>query len=147
MYLRLIDNTIVYPYTIQQLKVDNPNISFPSNLDSIILSEWNIFLVEQTPKPNDYTKNISEGIPTIIDGVYKQIWIQTDASQSEIDNRIENRWIEVREQRNQLLQETDWTQLADIPQSIKDLWSLYRQQLRDITTENNPYFIAWPVKP
>jgi hypothetical protein len=73
--------------------------------------------------------------------------VQTDASQSEIDNRIENKWIEIRDQRTQLLQESDWTQLGDIPQSVRDSWTTYRQQLRDITNQSNPFSIVWPTKP
>lgn len=147
MYLKIVDNNIVYPYSFQQLKVDNPNISFPSNLTNEILNEWNVYIVEQTPKPNDYTKNISEGTPVLENGVYKQVWNQSDATESEIEQRISDKWEEVRAQRNELLQECDWTQLSDIPQSTKDLWSEYRQQLRDITNQSNPYFIVWPVKP
>lgn len=148
MYLRIIDNTIYYPYTIEDLKKDNPNISFPTNLSDILLEEgWQMFKVENIAKPNDYTKNITEGIPQFTNGKYYQNWIQTDSTQAEIDQRISDKWDEVREQRNQLLQECDWTQLVDIPQNTKDLWILYRQQLRDITSQSNPYFITWPVKP
>jgi hypothetical protein len=97
--------------------------------------------------PNDYTKNITEGTPILTDGVYYQNWIQTNASESEIDYRLENQWFFVRETRNQLLAECDWTQLSDIPQNTKNLWSTYRQQLREITNQPNPFNIEWPVKP
>jgi len=45
------------------------------------------------------------------------------------------------------LKECDWTQLSDIPQTTKDLWSVYRQELREITNQPNPFNIEWPVKP
>ncbi len=147
MYLRIKNNEIIYPYTIQQLKLDEYNISFPFNLTSEILEQYGIYNVQINPKPNDYTKNIVEGTPILEDGIYKQNWVISDASQSEIDNRIENKWIEIREQRAQLLQESDWTQLSDIPQSVKDSWTTYRQQLRDITNQPNPFSIVWPTKP
>lgn len=148
MYLRIIDNTIHYPYTIEELKKDNANISFPTNLSDLLLEEgWQMFKVENVVKPNDYTKNITEGTPTLTNGKYYQNWIQTDATEQEIQQRISDKWDEVREQRNQLLQECDWTQLADIPQNTKDLWTVYRQELRDITSQSNPYYINWPVKP
>jgi hypothetical protein len=147
MYLRIINNIINYPYSLQKLKEDNHNISFPSEMTENLMGEWDIYEVRSTPKPNDYTKNISEETPILVDGNYYQNWVQTNASQSEIDLRISDKWDEVREQRNQLLQECDWTQLADIPQSTKDNWSDYRQQLRDITTQSNPFSIIWPVKP
>lgn len=147
MYLRIINNNIHYPYTIDDLKKDNPNTSFPLHVSDNFLQQWAMFKVENVAKPNDYTKNINEGIPQIINGKYYQNWIQFDATDSEIQQRISDKWDEVREQRNQLLQETDWTQLMDIPENIKDSWKTYRQQLRDVTLQSNPYYITWPVKP
>ena len=147
MYLRIIDETINYPYSIPQLRAAYPNVSLPADLSDEALAEWDMYVVTPTPMPNDYTKNITEGTPVLTDGVYYQNWIQTDASQSEIDYRLENQWFIVREMRNELLAECDWTQLNDIPQATKDLWASYRQQLREITNQSNPFNIEWPVKP
>ena len=147
MYLRIIDETINYPYSIPQLREAYPNVSLPAELSDEALNEWDMYVVIPTPMPNDYTKNITEGTPVLTDGVYYQNWIQTNASQSEIDYRLENQWFIIREARNELLAECDWTQLSDIPQTTKDLWSTYRQQLREITNQSNPFNIEWPVKP
>jgi hypothetical protein len=147
MYLRIIDETINYPYSISQLRNAYPNVSLPAELTDSILTDWDMYVVTPTPIPNDYTKNITEGTPVLTDGVYYQNWIQTDASQSEIDYRLENQWFAVRQIRNELLVECDWTQLNDISQTTKDLWSTYRQQLREITNQQNPFNIEWPVKP
>ncbi len=147
MYLRIINDEINYPYSLQKLREDNYNISFPSEITESLMNEWNIHEVRSTPKPNDYTKNILEGTPILIEGVYYQNWTQTNASQSEIDTRIENKWTEVREIRNELLKECDWTQLGDIPAETKEVWTTYRQELRDVTNQSNPFNIVWPVKP
>jgi len=147
MYLRIIDETINYPYSIPQLRASFPHSSLPSQLTDEALVDWNMYVVTPTPKPNDYTKNITEGTPVLTDGVYYQNWIQSDATQAEIDYRIENQWFIVRETRNELLTECDWTQLADIPNETKELWTIYRTQLRDITSQTNPFSITWPVKP
>ena len=147
MYLRIKNNIITYPYSINNLRQENPNTSFPSEINESVMNEFDLFEVRQTPKPNDYTKNISEGTPILIEGVYYQNWIQTNASASEINLRIEDKWTEIREIRNQLLQECDWTQLGDIPNETKSLWQTYRQQLRDVTSQENPFSIIWPVKP
>jgi hypothetical protein len=79
--------------------------------------------------------------------VYYQNWVSTNATESEINYRLENQWEEIRFIRNQLLTECDWTQLSDVSQTIKDLWTAYRQQLRDITNQQNPFNIEWPIKP
>ena len=62
-------------------------------------------------------------------------------------NRLTAKWEEIREFRNQLLLECDWTQLADIPTELKTVWQTYRQQLRDVTTQSNPFSIVWTTKP
>jgi hypothetical protein len=147
MYLRIINETINYPYTIRELRTSFPHSFLPAELTDEALLNWNMHVVIPTPMPNDYTKNITEGTPVLTDGVYYQSWNQTDASQSEIDYRIENQWFIVREIRNELLAECDWTQLADIPTETKELWTSYRTQLRDITSQPNPFSINWPVKP
>jgi hypothetical protein len=147
MYLRIINDTINYPYTINELRNSYPNTSLPSELTDEALIEWDMYVVQPTPMPVDYTKNITEGTPTLIDGVYYKSWNQTNATSEEISYRIENQWEEVRVLRNQLLSECDWTQLADIPTETKELWTSYRVQLRDITSQSNPFSINWPVKP
>jgi hypothetical protein len=147
MYLRIVNNTTTYPYTIKNLRDSLPNVSLPANLSNEQLVEWDMYEVQFSAAPNDYTKNIIEGTPTLIDGKYYQNWIQTDATESEIQQRLEDKWFEIREIRNQLLMECDWTQLSDISTEIKNLWSNYRQDLRDITNQTNPFNITWPVKP
>ena len=147
MYLRIINDIINYPYDIPTLRASHPNVSFPANLTNEVLAEWSMYVVTPTPMPNDYTKNISEGTPVLTDGVYYQNWVVVDATQEEIDYRIENQWFIVRTQRNELLTECDWTQLVDIPTETRELWQSYRQTLRDITSQSNPFSINWPVKP
>lgn len=54
----------------------------------------------------------------------------------------------IRQQRNALLASSDWTQAADVPQAIKDLWAAYRQALRDIPQQQGfPANVIWPQKP
>lgn len=54
----------------------------------------------------------------------------------------------IRATRMQLLRESDWTQLPDVPLVTKELWVAYRQELRDITAQPGfPRDIIWPVPP
>jgi hypothetical protein len=147
MYLRIINNEIVYPYSLEKLREDNYNISFPSEMTESLMYEWNIHDVRTTPKPNDYTKNVIEGTPILVDGVYYQNWELENATESQINFRISLKWEEIRYERNQLLAECDWTQLGDIPSETKEVWTLYRQNLRDITNQTDPFNIIWPAKP
>jgi hypothetical protein len=90
-----------------------------------------------------------EGTPTQSGSVYVQNWIITNATTEEIEQRKEEKWTEVRTQRDTLLTECDWTQMSDSPISGSKLteWQTYRQSLRDITTQSNPFEITWPSKP
>ena len=50
--------------------------------------------------------------------------------------------------RNSILAESDWTQLGDVPQEVKDKWAPYRQALRDVPQQPGfPNDITWPTKP
>ena len=56
--------------------------------------------------------------------------------------------LQIRGQRDFLLEQSDWSQLPDVPLQTKELWSDYRQQLRDIPTQSGfPYDVQWPAKP
>ena len=79
--------------------------------------------------------------------MYYQNWIQLDASDSEKELRLAIKWSEIRELRNQLLSECDWTQLSDVSESIRTSYQSYRQDLRDITNQSDPFSIVWPEKP
>ena len=58
-------------------------------------------------------------------------------------------WNLVRSNRTKLLKASDWTQGADSPltDSKKTEWKTYRQALRDVPTQSDPYNITWPTKP
>lgn len=49
--------------------------------------------------------------------------------------------------RNRLLQESDWTQLGDVPDATKEKWKSYRQALRDLPASGSPLAVEWPVPP
>ena len=54
----------------------------------------------------------------------------------------------VRMERDDLLINTDWTQLPDVPESTKEKWGAYRQALRDISKQAGfPHEVTWPVSP
>lgn len=54
----------------------------------------------------------------------------------------------VRETRNMMLKESDWSQGKDIPDTISTPWATYRQALRDVPTQVGfPWNIDWPTKP
>jgi hypothetical protein len=55
---------------------------------------------------------------------------------------------DARFKRDIMLKSSDWTQLPDVPQTLKESWATYRQALRDITSQSGfPTNVVWPTKP
>ena len=62
----------------------------------------------------------------------------------------EQRALMLRNMRNGLLRQSDWTQQPDVPEETRTKWQSYRQALRDITKhENFPNITEedFPTKP
>jgi hypothetical protein len=95
------------------------------NLDYVVDGQ----VVELPPRPNDYC---------VFDYDIKQ-WVDPRTP--------ETQWPIVRAERNRRLQACDWTQLSDIPAETKTLWEPYRQELRDVTDQPDPFNIVWPTPP
>jgi len=56
-------------------------------------------------------------------------------------------WSRIREQRNKLLSESDWTQIPDCTVN-KQAWLDYRNALRNLPQNfNSPFDVVWPSKP
>ena len=71
------DNTVnQYPYSINLLKRDNPNSSFPSALSDERLAEFNVYPVEEVTKPafDPITQKAEELTPVLIDNIWTQQW-------------------------------------------------------------------------
>jgi len=83
--------------------------------------------------------------------VYTQLY--RNLTQEEIDSssaeNLNDNWSLVREERNDKLSKSDWTQLADSPltDAEKLNWRTYRQALRDITNQSDSSNVTWPQEP
>ena len=58
---------------------------------------------------------------------------------------INQQWANIRFERDRKLQDTDWRASSDL--TLSDDWKTYRQALRDVPTQSDPYNIAWPTEP
>ena len=76
---------------------------------------------------------------------YEAVSLTTD-EKTAVDN---SEWKGVRSIRDNKLQLSDWTQLTDSPlsDSKKTEWQTYRQALRDIPSQSDPFNITWPTEP
>lgn len=74
------------------------------------------------------------------------------ATKQWVDPRTpETQWPIVRTERNKKLQASDWTDTASAParlgQELYGQWQTYRQALRDVTNQPDPFNIVWPTAP
>lgn len=70
------------------------------------------------------------------------------ANKQWVDPRTQaTEWPLVRAKRDRLLLQSDWTQLPDVPPETRATWTAYRQALRDVTEQPDPFAIEWPAPP
>ena len=66
----------------------------------------------------------------------------------DVDTVTADQWTSVRAQQRQKLYESDWTcSVTDYEVPDRELWVQYRAQLRDVTTQADPFAIVWPPRP
>lgn len=129
-------------YTIHQLKLDNPNTSFPKNITSELLASYGVYQVEPGTEPAVASNQDFDvaGIE-LIDGTWTYTYKTILKDSSAISENV-------RQHRDIKLQECDWTQNRDIVLSNDSDWVIYRQELRDITTQAGfPFDVTWPTEP
>ena len=153
MYVLAPNQTVeTFPYSIGDLRRDNRNTSFPRNPSDQMLASWDVFPVKDRTAPSfdPATENCNQVNPTLENGEWVMTWKVSPASSEEIAERLERKSAEVRQQRNQLLTECDWTQLADSPLNAdaKAAWAAYREELRSVSEQAGfPWEIEWPAQP
>ena len=145
-------NVDTYPYSVGQLRRDNPNTSFPKKIPSDMLESYGVMPVAYTDMPSvdDRTHKVEqEATPTLVDGSWTIGWTTSSKTSDETAEYDDNMAVSNRDTRNNLLSQSDWTQVADAPVDAT-VWATYRQALRDITSRVNwPNLdeADWPVKP
>lgn len=143
-YARIDNGKIVeYPVYEGDIRLRHPHVSFPA--DFIPPSDY--VSVEMADCPDfDYTKNAVQSDPKLVGSKCVVEWVILDASSDEVAERVTSQWNLIRSLRNMRLIQCDWTQLPDAPVDAA-IWAEYRQALRDVTTQTDPFNIVWPEPP
>jgi hypothetical protein len=125
-----------------------PNTSFPAVWDSSTCDALGVDPILSSPQPSTtrFQSVLADGVEQDSLGNWIEKWRVVDWEQAAIDAATEAEWASVRTERNKRLVESDWTQLPDAPLTTLDKsdWSIYRQQLRDITEQADPFSLVWP---
>ena len=85
-YALIINNAVAkYPYSFAQLCNENPQISFPREVDNKKLEEFNVYKVHvAVPSYDPLVQDATEVNPTLVNGVWTQTWAITNASANDI---------------------------------------------------------------
>ena len=90
----------------------------------------------------------------IINGQVVELTVEENAArdaeeQEWSDGGFDRAILQLRQQRNQILSQTDWRALSD--QTLSPEWADYRQALRDLTqnleTAEDVKSVVWPTQP
>jgi len=133
-----------------------PNTSFPaSGPNDEWMMENNVKLIVNYKNYDSSTQKL-EIVDPYIDGdiVYDVNIVDLSADEISAKEAIANDRAAqvVRDHRNKLLADSDWTQMNDSPLSNEDktVWATYRQELRDMSdlaSWPNIAYDDWPVAP
>jgi len=79
----------------------------------------------------------------------ERVWTLTKKTGEALVQARKEKWFAIRMTRNDLLSKTDYTQLADAPitEAERQEWAIYRQALRDLTLQPNPFEVVFPTSP
>ena len=151
MYILTSNNSVSkFPYSLEELRSDNPQTSFPLEMSAEELAEWGVFSVEEQNPPayNEQTETIELQPPSLVNGVWVQGWLIAQASAEEIQRRTTAKAALQRAERNRVLTKTDYTQCLDFPgnDSERASYAVFRQALRDVPEQAGfPWDVVWPL--
>lgn len=137
--LKPIDYRDAFPQT--SFSVNGPSDEFLAEMG---YAKVNVF------RPHD--RNTEKLVPC--EPVFENGWVYTvtveSKTQEELDADTNAKAMFIRAERNNLIAQSDWTQLNDAPiDSLKRAdWVEYRQALRDIPQQPGfPWDVIWPNQP
>ena len=152
MYVKITSGSVdTFPYSVGQLRRDNPQTSFPRQVSDEMLAAYDVYpvTVDDQPSYDDRTQTVAQNAtPTGSGSTWTLGWTTTAKTAEETQEYDDNAAAANRNKRNSLLAETDFWGMSDMTMSAE--MTTYRQALRDITTHSNWPNLAdgdWPTKP
>lgn len=145
------DTFIRHIHDVEPTRWDEDNFCRVEKLTPEQIEQFGIHQLKLVAPPyyDQATQTREHGPALLVDGVWTQNYIVLELDPEMAAAKAEAQWTVVRAQRNQLIAKTDWTQLPDaaLTNTQTAEWASYRQALRDITTQSDPFNIEWPVQP
>jgi hypothetical protein len=141
MLVKIDGDDIIFPYTLYQLREDNPRTSFPRELSDELLEDFGVFQVERAPLPphNPLTQTLSQKVERNEEGELVHVYEVSDLELGEAEGRV-------LQYRDNCIEETNKYALQDVV--LSDEMRDYRQKLREIESqEGYPLDVVWPTRP
>ena len=127
------------------LKTLFPNTSFSrAGVSDSFLSTNNVVELVEWLAISEPDQKLTKVDAYLDSGKAYSVKVETCTDEEKAAN-ITKQWFDIREERNEILDDTDWRASSDL--TLSDEWKNYRQALRDITTQSDPYNITWPTPP
>jgi len=156
-YVKITNGAVAqYPYSIDHLRRDNANVSFPRAVPVEIMRRYSMVpvIVDDMPEYDALTQKVTSApTPTRNGNDWVITHVVVDLTSDEIADNDAHAAFLNRVTRNKLLAESDWTQMNDSPltNELKTAWATYRQELRGLSDIDEwPNLDAdddWPVAP
>lgn len=104
MYV-LLDQTgavKTYPYSVAQLRKDNPDTSIPKSPSDDLLADFGVYPVADTPAPvtTDAEKAYHTGNVTLVNGQWEREWAVRDKTAGELEQEREQRKTQLNSERD-----------------------------------------------
>ena len=152
MYVKIVDGAVdTYPYTVQNLREENPNTSFNRNVSDEEFASYGVLPVTYADPPS-YTQRTQyleqDETPSLVDGAWTISYTVRTKTTEQIAEYDADIAASKRAERNYKLANTDFYALSDVTMSSE--MTPYRQALRDITSHSNwPHLEDddWPTAP
>lgn len=152
MYAQVIDEEIIQIVDEQSLRELYPSTHFPSPILQRHLEGFdNWYVVQDDPTIPEFDKTTKkiQFIRSLNAGAVIGKWTVLNLTNEEKENNKENEWNIIKYNRDNLLKATDYLMLPDVHSRFdladKNKIIEFRQSLRDITEQENPYEIVYPT--
>lgn len=138
---------VMYESELRQWAKNNNGPSWDRTTEEV-LEALGADVVFEGPQaqPTRYQTAFRDGVEQI-DGKWYTKYSVADMDADGIAAKDAEQAMAVRQQRTEMLKNSDWTQVIDAPVD-QAAWAVYRQALRDITGQAGfPWTIDWPQQP
>ena len=154
MYAHVTDGSVDYMGTLPKSWGNVTGLNLSAGDDAYLKTIGWLPLVETNVTPT-YNQTFDTDVITVEAERVTLVHRVRDMTSEEIADRDASHMNNLREQRNQKLIDSDWTQAADhsspLSNTKKTKWSTYRQSLRDLPETADmttwPDAFSWPVEP